>query len=227
MSLFIKRTFDIVMSSIALLILSPIFLLTMIGIKLSSKGGVFYKASRVTINGNTFGMYKFRSMHEAKNAVEKSFIADGNRIFPFGSFLRKSKIDELPQLINILLGHMSIVGPRPASTANVDELYTGKYKDIQKVRPGLTSYASLYDYKHGELFISDNDEYIRKVLPVKMELELYYVHNWNVFVDLKLIFGTVITIIEIVFGKKFFKYTKLEQSAIEKVHGKETVREVV
>lgn len=218
MSKYIKRSFDFVLSLTAIIVLSPVFILSTIGIKLSSKGPVFYKAERIGLNGKPFKMYKFRSMHVDTNAVEKSFIADSNRIFALGSFLRKSKIDELPQLINILLGDMSIVGPRPASSANAHDIYTGKYKVIQNVKPGLTSYASLYDYKFGELFICDNSEYINTVLPVKLELELYYVNEWSLISDIKLIYSTVITIIQIVFGKTKFKHNNIELEIIENMN---------
>lgn len=215
MNRIIKRFLDMFLSALALVILSPVFVLVSIGIKLSSKGPVFYKASRVGINGMTFYMYKFRSMHIDDKAVEKSFIADVDRVFPLGGFLRKSKIDELPQLINIFLGHMSIVGPRPPATSNVNEIYTGEYENILSVKPGLTSYASLFDYKHGELFVTDNDKYISDVLPVKLKLELMYAENNNIFIDAKLIINTIVVIVQIVFGKKEFTYTKEELLCID------------
>ncbi|MBE7022989.1 MAG: sugar transferase [Clostridia bacterium] len=226
MNRFLKRLMDIACSSFALLVLSPLLIASAIIIKLSSKGPVFYKASRAGIDGKPFYMYKFRSMHIEKNAVEKSFIADSDRIFAFGGFMRKSKIDELPQLINILKGDMSIVGPRPASTANVDELYVGEYKNIQRVKPGLTSYASLFDYKFGELFISDNDRYIREILPVRLDLELYYTRVWNIFKDIGLIANTVVVILQIVFGKKTFRYTALESRFVEEAAAKKECLEV-
>lgn len=212
----IKRFFDITLSILALIVLSPVFAFAAIGIKLSSSGPVFYKANRIGVNGKPFILYKFRSMHIEENAIEKSFIADSSRLFEFGEFLRKSKIDELPQLINIILGQMSIVGPRPAAAANSSELYTGKYKEIQSAKPGLTSFASLFDYKYGELFISDNDKYIAEILPVRLELELYYVQRWNLFIDAYLIIKTVLTIFQVVFGKKEFKYTSLEWEFVKK-----------
>jgi putative colanic acid biosynthesis UDP-glucose lipid carrier transferase len=215
MNILLKRTMDILCSVLALIVLSPVFLVSAVVIKLSSKGPVFYKANRVGLNGKQFSMYKFRSMHVENNAVEKSFIADADRIFAFGNFIRKSKIDELPQLINILIGDMSVVGPRPASSANVDELYSGKYKKIQTVKPGLTSYASLFDYKHGELFVSDNDVYIKEVLPVKLELELYYTETWNIVRDWDLIIKTVFVIVQILLRKRNFTYTELEQKFIK------------
>ena len=227
MNKLVKRLFDITMSLLALVVLSPVLILTAIGIKLSSRGPVFYMADRVGIYGTHFKMYKFRSMHVETSAVEKSFIVDSDRVFALGSFIRKSKIDELPQLLNILKGDMTIVGPRPASTSNVDELYVGKYKDIQNVKPGLTSYASLFDYKHGELFVEDNDTYISEILPVRLELELYYANTWNFAVDLYLIFFTVGSIIQVVFGKKEFEFTMIEKKFIEEHKREEKVLEVV
>ena len=217
MNTLLKRLMDILCSALALVVLSPIFIISAIIIKLSSRGPVFYKASRIGRDGKQFSMYKFRSMHVENSAAEGSFIADADRIFAFGNFMRKSKIDELPQLINILLGDMSVVGPRPASSVNADELYSGEYKKIQDVKPGLTSYASLFDYKHGELFVSDNDTYIKEILPVRLELELYYVKVWNVFKDWGLVFSTVLVILQIIFGKKKFHYTNIEQNAIDKI----------
>lgn len=216
MSCFIKRVFDIIASALALIILSPLFLFIAIGIKVSSRGSVFYKANRCGMRREQFSMYKFRSMHIVENSVEKSFIADENRIFPFGSFLRKSKLDELPQLINVFFGTMSVVGPRPPSTANVDDLYIKKYSKILDIKPGLTSYASLFDYKHGELFVEDNERYIAEILPVRLDLELFYAETKNIATDFKLILTTIYTIICIILGKKNFKYTKIEKYYIDK-----------
>ena len=111
---FIKRTFDIVASSLALIVLSPIWLIATIGILISNPGPIFYCAARVGKDNKHFKMFKFRSMRVDKNANEKSLRPDQNRIFPFGRFIRATKIDELPQLLNILIGDMAVVGPRPA-----------------------------------------------------------------------------------------------------------------
>ena len=167
---FIKRTFDICASLLAILISSPVWLIIAIGIKLSSKGPVFYRADRIGKGGKKFVLYKFRSMHvfvtEDKSAGEKregGYIANENRIFKFGGILRKTKLDELPQLLNILMGQMSVVGPRPITEAGVKKHYIGKYDNVLTVRPGLACLDSLYDYAHGELFIKDNEEFDKKV----------------------------------------------------------------
>lgn len=214
----IKRCFDIICSTISIVVLSPIMLLSVVCIRLSSPGTVFYQAKRVGKNGKCFTMLKFRSMHVAVGAKENSFIADENRIFAWGAFMRKSKIDELPQLLSVLKGDMSIVGPRPFSVESADILLSGKYREILSVQPGLTSYASLYDYKHGELFIQDNQQYREEVLPVKLELELYYVHNCTLGTDFSLIVKTVLNILQIILGKKKFSYNSVEKRAMESAH---------
>jgi lipopolysaccharide/colanic/teichoic acid biosynthesis glycosyltransferase len=222
MYLFVKRLADIFCSTLALVFLLPIILIATIGIKLSSKGPIFYRASRVGKDGAKFTMHKFRTMHIDNNAKENSFIADKSRVFPFGAFLRKSKIDELPQLIDIVLGNMSIVGPRPASVSNVNDICVGEYRKILSVTPGLTSIASLFDYKHGELFVEDNEKYISEILPIKLELEMFYVKKRNIWMDSWLILDTIITIIQIICGKKYFKYTKFEMEVISSKNNKST-----
>ncbi len=216
----VKRGFDLICSLLALLLLSPIFLLSAVCVRLSSPGPIFYRARRVGKDGNLFDMLKFRSMHVVDGAKERGYIADEKRIFPWGSFMRKSKIDELPQLLAILKGEMSIVGPRPYSIQGADELLLGEYQEILSVRPGLTSYASLYDYKHGELFIHDNQQYLKEVQPVKMELELYYVRNWSLGKDLLLIIKTVGNILQIILGQKQFPYNAVERQAMAAVEQK-------
>lgn len=198
-----KRVLDIFLSFFALLVLLPVFLIAFIGIKISSPGPVFYKANRIGREGRDFSMYKFRSMHVNDEKGHMITLRSDNRIFAFGAFLRKSKIDELPQLINILKGDMSIVGWRPEDKENVEQVFVNEYKDILMFKPGLTSPGSLYDYTHGELFPNE-DDYVNVFLPQKMKLELFYVNNQSFFYDVKLVFRTIITIILIVFGKKRF-----------------------
>ena len=223
---FCKRAFDLICSAAAILVSLPIWAVVAIGIKLSSKGPIFYRADRVGQNGKLFTMYKFRSMHvfQPENGSEKKteggYIANAQRIFPLGNFLRKSKIDELPQLINILRGDMSVVGPRPVSTGAVAKNYQGEYACILDVRPGLACLDSIYDYAHGELFVKDNEEYKRTVLPVRTELAKMYVKEATFGMDLAIIFRTVWLIIAIVAKKRDFPYTKYEKRAMETVFGK-------
>lgn len=211
----VKRSLDLVLSILAIIFLFPVCLICAIGIKVSSKGTVLYKARRVGVDRTPFTMYKFRTMHEEDNAQENSFIADESRMFPFGELMRKSKLDELMQLFNIVKSDMSIVGPRPASVESVDKIYGEEYQRIFSVKPGLTSLASIFDYKHGELFINDNDKYIKEILPIKLELELAYVEQQSFRLDVQIVVETIITIIAILCGKQKFKYTKMEKKAIK------------
>lgn len=196
----IKRFFDILLCSIALIILSPVFLFAAIGIKLSSPGPVFYHSQRCGLKGRVFNFYKFRSMHETNNNKHMC-VADAERLFPFGKFIRRAKIDELPQLINIIKGDMSIVGPRPMTTAST--MYTGEFECVKKIRPGLTSPASLFDYVVGDTY-TDNTLYKKEVYPVKQKLELYYVKHESFRYDVQLVLRTLGLVISVILGKKDF-----------------------
>ncbi len=190
-----KRIFDIVCSVLGLLVASPIFIVAVIGILISDPGPILYVADRVGYKNRHFKMYKFRSMRVDKEANENNFKADTNRIFSFGAFMRDTKIDELPQLINLLKGDMSIVGPRPASSDQVGVVRKGKYAACSSVKPGLTSPSALYDYIYGDT-VEDEKEYEDKVLPTRLELDLYYVNNANMLLDIKTIFDTALCIIK-------------------------------
>lgn len=201
---FLKRFFDIFLSLIALVILSPIYLIACLGIFVSSPGPIFYKANRIGKDRKLFTMYKFRTMRLNSEKGHLITLRSDDRIFPFGKFLRKSKIDELPQLVNIIMGDMSIVGWRPEDEENADAVFNGKYIEVLAAKPGLTSPGSLYDYTHGEKYDSE-EAYTKEFMPIKMELELYYVRNCSLFYDVQLIIRTITTIIGIVFGKKSFE----------------------
>ena len=221
----IKRVFDIFVSLICIIPTMPIGIIIAIGIKLSSKGPIFYATQRVGKNRKTFTMYKFRTMHvyqpsnsNQNKTCEGGYIANPQRMFKFGSFLRKSKLDELPQLINVFMAQMSIVGPRPIAKAGVEKLYIGRFENITSIKPGLTCLESLYDYAHGELFITDNEEYIEKILPVKLELARIYVEKRSIVLDMKIIARTAYLIFTIAIrGKKNFTYTEYEQLSNNKV----------
>lgn len=199
--IFFKRFFDILFSLLGLIVTSFIWVIAIIGIEISDPGPVFYIAKRVGKNNCVFKMYKFRSMRVAKGANEKKFKADENRIFPFGKFIRATKIDELPQLLNILLGSMSIVGPRPASVDQVDVVRSGEYAIASTVTAGLTGPSALYDYIYGDIVI-DETEYKELVLPTRLKLDAYYVRNMSFAYDVKMIYYTVVCILAEVFGKK-------------------------
>ncbi len=195
--------FDIVLCSLVIVVFSPLFLITAIAIKISSPGPVFYYSDRTAKDHRKFHFYKFRSMH-VTDKDKGMFVADADRVFPVGKIIRRLKIDEFPQLINVIKGDMSIVGPRPMPWNSVDTTYYGKYQEILSVRPGLTSAASLYDYTVGDK-VTDNDEYIKTVLPVKLEMEMLYLKKQSFGYDCSLVWRTIVTIIQVLFGKKDFK----------------------
>ncbi len=216
---FVKRGFDLFNSLLAMIVLSPLFLFISIGIKASSRGPVFYISERIGKNGIPFRMLKFRSMHiKQEGSVESKYLVNEQRIFGFGRFLRKSKLDELPQIINIFLGNMSVVGPRPYPKRFTDSNYGGDYAEILTVRPGLACFDSLYDYAHGELFVTDEKQYAEQVIPIRTELARMYVRKAGIMTDLFCIFRTLQLMIEIVLlKKKSFSLTKTEIEARDRV----------
>jgi len=189
----VKRTFDIFASSIGLIILSPLFLLISISIKLESKGRIFYLQKRVGLNGREFYLIKFRSMYENSDKKGLLTIGNDNRITKVGRFIRRYKLDELPQLINVLKGDMSLVGPRPEVPQYV-KLYNEEQKKVLLVRPGITDYASLKYYNESKLLANTKSleqTYIEEIMPQKLSLNLKYINNQNFFVDLKIILLTI------------------------------------
>ena len=201
---FFKRCFDLLFAVFFLILFSPVYLLTYIIIKIVSPGPAIYKAKRVGKNGKLFDCYKFRSMRVDSGKVRLTTLENDDRIFPFGKFIRKAKIDEMPQVVNILIGEMSVVGPRPEDQENAEKVYIGEYKHILDLKPGLTSTASLYDYTHGELF-EDEESYEKVFLPKKQKLELYYVNHRSFWYDIVLVLKTGWLIILKTCGKSEFK----------------------
>ena len=202
--LFCKRCFDIVAALLGLIVSSPIWIVTILGIWFSDPGPIFFRARRIGLHNEEFAMWKFRSMRVPRTEAQKSeasFKADVDRIFPFGHVIRKLKIDELPQLLNVLDGSMSVVGPRPAAKDQVHVMRAGKYAVAAEVRPGLTSPAALYDYLYGDA-IEDLEDYERLVLPTRLELEAYYPAHMGVLYDLKLIWYTVICVLSMIVRKE-------------------------
>jgi lipopolysaccharide/colanic/teichoic acid biosynthesis glycosyltransferase len=189
-----KRIFDIISSIIALIIFSPFLIIISILILIDSKGGVFFVQQRVGKNNLDFGLYKFRTMKV--NSEKEGQLTVGmkdSRITKIGTFLRKYKLDEIPQLINILKGNMSIVGPRPEVRKYVN-LYSNEQLKVLAVKPGLTDLASLeYIYENEILGKSENPEktYIEDIMPKKLSLNLQYIDNNNLWIDIKLIFKTI------------------------------------
>lgn len=198
--LFLKRLFDIIMSLILLILISPILLIIGIIIKIDSKGPIFYRQTRITKYGKEFKIFKFRTMVVNADKIG-SLVTTNNdsRITRVGSKIRKIRLDELPQLINILLGDMSFVGTRPEVKKYVD-LYTNEMYATLLLPAGVTSKASI-EFKDEDEIISKyskNDSvdniYVKKVLPEKMKYNLEYLKNFNILLDLKLCINTVIKV---------------------------------
>lgn len=189
-----KRFFDIICSLVGLIILSPLFLLVAFWIKLDSKGGVFYLQERIGKNQIPFKLYKFRSMRPFADQVGQLTVGMKDpRITRSGYFIRKFKIDELPQLINVFIGDMSLVGPRP-EVAKYVKLYNTEQLKVLSIRPGITDWASLKYFSENELLgNAENPEqvYIEEIMPQKLALNLEYVHDNNWLTDLKIILLTL------------------------------------
>lgn len=197
----LKRLFDFLCALIGIMFTSPLWIIAIIGILISDWGPIFYTAHRIGKGNKPFKMYKFRSMRVAKAANEASLRPDENRIFAFGHFIRKVKIDELPQLLNILNGTMSLIGPRPVAQDQFELFRTGKWNLAAEVPVGLSGPAALYDFIYGDQF-TDEAEYMEKVYPTRRELEYTYVQKAGVFYDLKMIVYTVICIVYSLRGKE-------------------------
>jgi len=194
----LKQILDIALSTVGLLLLLPFFIIASILIKRESKGPVFYKQLRIGLNGKSFYIYKFRTMEvEADREGLPITGADDPRLTKVGRLLRKIKLDEMPQLLNVLKGEMSLVGPRPEVPEYV-ELYTDEQKKILTVKPGMTDPATVYFRNEEELLAQADDKesfYINEIIPVKMRLYLRYIENRSLLYDIKLIFLEVLALI--------------------------------
>ena len=192
-----KRLFDILFSFLGIIFVSPILLVTAIGIKLDSQGPIFYRQTRVGRFNHDFQILKFRSMYV--DSDKHGLITIGGRdprVTPIGYYIRRFKIDELPQLWNVFIGDMSFVGPRPEVRQYVN-LYSAEQLHVLDVRPGITDAASIKYRNENELLQSaDNPEqyYISTILPDKLQINLDYVRNHNLLKDFCLIFQTIKTI---------------------------------
>lgn len=193
----LKRLFDIIFSITGLIFLFPLFLILSISILMDSKGGVFFFQMRVGKNNRDFRLIKFRTMFS--NSERKGLLTVGNtdsRITKAGKWLRKYKVDEFPQLLNILKGEMSFVGPRPEVRKYVDLYNYGQMK-ILSVRPGLTDYASLEYINENEIlerYDKPEKVYIEKIMPEKLALNIKYIDEKGFFTDLKIMLKTIKTI---------------------------------
>ena len=198
-SLILKRLFDILASLILLIILSPLFIIFSIMIKLDSKGPIMFKQNRVTENGRIFKIFKFRTMVENadKNGSQVT-VENDSRVTKIGKFLRKFRLDEIPQLINILIGDMSFVGTRPEVPKYV-ELYTDEMKATLLMKAGVTSLASIKFKDEEKLLQLDGNIdkiYIENILPQKMQYNLEYLKRFNFFYDIKLMFMTLFAVVK-------------------------------
>lgn len=189
-----KRLFDIVSSLFTLILLGPFLLLLLLLLTLEGYGGAFFTQTRVGKDGKHFKLLKFRTMRPASEKQGLLSLGEKDpRITPLGGFLRKYKLDELPQLVNILKGDMSVVGPRPEVPRYVD-MYTVEQRKVLSVRPGLTDYASLQYFEEGELLAKSGDPektYVEEVLPQKLELALEYVEKRSFWMDMRIIGRTI------------------------------------
>lgn len=203
MGAIVKRTFDIVTSAVCLVLTLPLSVIAAVIVVIGDPGPVFYRAQRVGLNGRNFGMHKFRTMVIAEGPGSAITGHDDPRFFRGARLLRLLKLDELPQLWDVLRGRMSVVGPRPEDPMIVEQHYTDDYRTTLTVRPGLTSPGSVYYFAHAEDLLkhgSAEEAYIRDVLPVKMALDQYYVNNLDFVYDLRLIFRTLIVIVKKAWG---------------------------
>jgi lipopolysaccharide/colanic/teichoic acid biosynthesis glycosyltransferase len=203
-----RRLFDIGAATAALVLLSPLMLLVGLAIRVSSDGPVIFRAPRVGLRGKPFSMFKFRTM--IAGAADSGSAITGShdpRVYPLGRLLRRSKIDELPQLVNVLRGEMAVVGPRPEDPRVVATWYRPEHLATLEVRPGLASPGSLYNFTHGESQLGGPDaeaDYVQRVLPVKLALDVIYVQRASLRYDLVIVVRTLFVIAAATLGKRRF-----------------------
>ena len=194
-----KRAFDLLFSFLGILFLLPFYIIIALLIVIDSKGGVFYRQERTGKNNKMFKVMKFRTMRP--DSFAKGALTVGSRdprITRVGYYLRKYKLDELPQLFNVIAGEMSFVGPRPEVKKYTD-LYTESQRKVLSVRPGITDYASIKFRNENDLLSASDDPeklYIEEIMPEKLDLNLKYISDNNIFKDIKIIFDTFYVIVK-------------------------------
>lgn len=206
---FIKTGMDKLLSVLAIICFSPVMLIAAAGIKLSSDGPVLYKAKRMGKDEKPFIVYKFRTMRVGADQSGSITALQDTRIFPWGEVLRKTKVDELPQLFNILQGTMSIIGPRPEDVDIVNKYYTEEERKTLYVLPGMASPGSIFNYTHGEQYLKKEttaESYANEFLHIKLALDLYYLKNWSLLYDMELIVRTIYTILVVSFTQVQLDY---------------------
>ena len=194
----IKRLFDIIFSLLGLILLLPLFIIVSILIKVDSSGPIFFLQERVGLYGKSFKIIKFRTMKVNHNDSLTVTLMNDKRITRIGRKLRKYKIDEIPELMNVLIGDMSFVGPRPDVPGYAD-LLKGNDRNILKLRPGITSLASIKYSNEEELLLEQEDPIAYNndvIFPDKVKMNLNYYENNNIWIDIKIIFATIFTLFE-------------------------------
>jgi lipopolysaccharide/colanic/teichoic acid biosynthesis glycosyltransferase len=185
----LKRFLDILLSAIAMAVLSPVYLACIIGVKLSSKGSVFYTQERIGLNGKIFMIPKFRSMHiGAENGTPLLSSKEDPRVTPFGRFMRKTRLDEIPQFYSVLKGDMSLVGPRPERQYFIDQIAqrAPHYRLLLKVKPGITSWGQV---KYG--YAENVDQMIER-----LKFDILYLENMSLAMDIKIMAYTLLTVMK-------------------------------
>jgi lipopolysaccharide/colanic/teichoic acid biosynthesis glycosyltransferase len=202
-----SRLFDLIFAAVGLAVASPVLLIAMAGIWLADGSPVVHRATRVGLGGKLFTMYKFRTMYVGAHRASRITAPADARCFPFGSMLRRLKIDELPQLVNILKGDMAVVGPRPEDPKMVAEHYTESQRQTLNVTPGLLSPGSIFDYTHGDAFLrsdSTEEDYVRKLLPIILALDAVYLRKASLGYNIRLLARTAWAIAGKAFGRERF-----------------------
>jgi len=202
-----KRALDILLAGVALLVAAPLLALAALGIRLAGPGPILYRARRVGQHERPFTMYKLRTMRVGQAYTSVITAKDDPRVFPFGALLRRTKLDELPQLYNVLRGDMAMVGPRPEDPQMVEQFYAPLHRETFRVLPGLTSPGSIYAYTHGEAQLDVRDphgSYADRLLPLKLALDLVYVRRASLGYDLALISRTAWMLGTALLGRRTF-----------------------
>jgi len=203
----VRRVADVLLAGVALVAAAPVLAAAALGIRLASPGPILYRAQRLGLHGRPFTMYKLRTMHVAQASTSAITPPGDPRVFPFGALLRRVKLDEVPQLFNILRGDMAIVGPRPEDPRMVDLFYAPLHHATFRVLPGLTCPGSIYSYTHGEAELDREDperSYGEGLLPVKLALDLVYVRHASRGYDLALMARTAWMLGTALLGRRDF-----------------------
>jgi lipopolysaccharide/colanic/teichoic acid biosynthesis glycosyltransferase len=192
-----KRVLDLLVSAVGLVLFSPVMLILGIWIKLDSKGPVFYRGERVGKDGRSFRMYKFRTMvMEADHIGPAITYREDPRVTNVGKFLRRTKLDELPQLVNVLKGDMSLVGPRPEDPSYVAH-YSAQQREVLRVKPGITGLTQL-EYRDEASMLegaSADEDYLSQIMPEKLRLDLDYTQDRSLALDIKILWQTAVTLL--------------------------------